>query len=83
MWLVAQLSGTTGLAVATTLLPELMLLVAFSLLLVFLLASFFVLGMVLRKASWAALEYWQQARKQRIVSTWTAAVKQNSFARHV
>jgi hypothetical protein len=69
MWLVVPLTETTGLAMATTLLPELMVLVASSLLLIFFLASFFVLGMVFRKASWAAIERWQEARKKRIVFT--------------
>lgn len=69
MWLMVRLTETPGLAMATTLLPELLLLVASSLLLIFFLASFFVLGMVPRKASWAAIECWQKARKKRIVST--------------
>lgn len=69
MWLMVRLTEAPGLAIAMTLLPELLLLVASSLLLIFFLASFFVLGMVLRKASWAAIECWQEARKKRIVST--------------
>lgn len=69
MWLMIRLAQTLELAMATALLPELMLLVASSLLLIFFLATFFVLGMVFRKAFWAAIECWQETRKKRIVST--------------
>jgi hypothetical protein len=69
MWLSVRMMETPGWAITTTLLPELLVLVASSLLVIFFPSSFLVLGMVLRKASWAALECWQEARKKRIVST--------------
>jgi len=69
MWLVIRLTESSGLAMATTLLPELLVLLASSLLLIFSLAGFFVFHMVFRKAAWVAVERSQEARKRRIVST--------------
>jgi len=64
----ARLMDTPELTNAAILLPELLVLVASSLLLIFSLASFFVLGIVFRKTCRAAVAFWQDSSRKRINS---------------